>query len=82
MCGKEYEYCHSLGQTHDDVMRWQDVACCPEHGEEYFKAILLSRSGNKTNSTAKSSEIETAEKTPTAQPKAKKSFNTNSKKKG
>ena len=41
ICGKEYIYCYTLRR--DDVFRWQDVACCPEHGSEYFAAILASR---------------------------------------
>ena len=41
ICGKEYPFCYT--NRTDDAFRWQDVACCPEHGAEYFKAILISR---------------------------------------
>lgn len=41
ICGKEYEYCHTEG--HKNIFRWQDVACSPEHGSEYFARILKSR---------------------------------------
>ena len=37
VCGKTYEACATLYKG--TVFRWQDVACCPEHGAEYLKAI-------------------------------------------
>lgn len=40
VCGKEYEYCHTFRPT---TFRWQDVACCLEHGNEYFAQIAASR---------------------------------------
>lgn len=40
ICGKEYEYCRT--ET-NNKFRWQDVACCPEHGAEYFRLIKESR---------------------------------------
>lgn len=42
ICGRTYPYCRSL-KTADGVFRWQDVACCPEHGSEYLAAVLKSR---------------------------------------
>lgn len=44
ICGKQYETCRTLHPIlgHD---RWQDVACCPEHGAQWFAAIYASRSG-------------------------------------
>lgn len=42
VCGKEYEYCHT-NRTVAGVFRWQDVACCPEHGSIYLARILESR---------------------------------------
>lgn len=42
VCGKPYEYCHT-NRTTADIFRWQDVACCPEHGSTYFDMILESR---------------------------------------
>jgi len=41
ICGKEYEYCHTLRSN--TVFRWQDVACCIEHGTEYFAKVAASR---------------------------------------
>ena len=41
-CGKEYEACHTFKRV-AGVFRWQDVACCEEHGANYLAAILASR---------------------------------------
>lgn len=41
ICGKQYEACKSAFDT--NVQRWQDIACCIEHGMEYFKQIEESR---------------------------------------
>ena len=41
ICGKEYEACKSVFDT--TMNRWQDVACCVEHGAEYFARIAESR---------------------------------------
>lgn len=43
VCGKEYEYCHTMRRT-PGVFRYQDVACCPEHGSIYLSRIIASRS--------------------------------------
>ena len=48
VCGKEYEYCHTLRR--DTLFRWQDVACCPEHGSIYFAEIEAVRSGQPVES--------------------------------
>lgn len=42
VCEKEYEYCHTSKRI-PGVFRWQDVACCPEHGSIYFSKIEASR---------------------------------------
>lgn len=42
VCGKEYEACRSARRV-DGVYRWQDVACCVEHGAEYLALIRASR---------------------------------------
>ena len=42
VCGKKYEYCHTQRKD-GDVFRWQDVACCAEHGAEYFKSVMIAR---------------------------------------
>ena len=41
VCGNAYEYCRTLKPG--DMFRWQDVACSPEHGREYFRQIAESR---------------------------------------
>lgn len=41
ICGKEYPFCYTV--RHDNAFRWQDVACCPEHGTEYFKRVQIAR---------------------------------------
>lgn len=43
VCGKEYEACHTLRPNLNSEFRWQEVACCPEHGQEYLRKILESR---------------------------------------
>lgn len=44
VCGGQYEYCHT-NRAVAGVFRWQDVACCPEHGSIYLARILESRGG-------------------------------------
>lgn len=41
VCGKEYEYCHTVRPY--SVFRYQDVACCPEHGAIYLKEVRVAR---------------------------------------
>lgn len=42
ICGVEYPYCYTV--RHDNnPFKWQDVACCQEHGAQYFAEILASR---------------------------------------
>lgn len=42
ICGAEYDGCRTAKAT-PGQFRWQDVACCPEHGSLYFEKILESR---------------------------------------
>lgn len=42
VCGKEYKACAPAYNT-GDMYRWQDVACCQEHGMEYFRLIAEAR---------------------------------------
>lgn len=42
VCGKEYPYCKTVLKN-GEIFRWQDVACCEEHGAEYFSAIMAAR---------------------------------------
>ena len=43
VCGKEYEYCRTNRPA--ELFRWQDVACCPAHGAEYFASVEAARNG-------------------------------------
>jgi len=43
VCGKEYPCCGLSTPPAPGVFRWQNVACCPEHGAIYLKAINESR---------------------------------------
>ena len=47
VCGKEYPYCKTILKD-GDIFRWQDVACCQEHGSEYFAQISASRIERRT----------------------------------
>ena len=48
VCGKEYEYCKTFAPA--DKFRWQDVACSPECGAEYFARVDAARN-NKADET-------------------------------
>jgi hypothetical protein len=43
ICGCEYEACHTQRPYSNGEFRWQDVACCPEHGQEYLRKVLIAR---------------------------------------
>lgn len=42
ICGKEYEHCRTTRRV-EGIFRWQDVACCAEHGSIYLTKIEESR---------------------------------------
>lgn len=42
VCGAEYEGCRTARHI-AGTYRWQDVACCPEHGSIYLERIIASR---------------------------------------
>lgn len=46
VCNKTYEYCRTLKRI-EGVFRWQEVACCPEHGSIYLSKIRASRTASK-----------------------------------
>lgn len=48
VCGAEYEYCRT-NRSVAGVFRWQDVACCPEHGSIYFADVMALRSKEATD---------------------------------
>lgn len=47
VCGIEYQYCKT--ENRSNRFRYQDVSCCPEHGEIYFAQIMKSRSGKNSD---------------------------------
>lgn len=55
ICGKEYEYCHTNRRV-AGLFRWQDVACCSEHGSEYLAKIEASRSGRPIRRMVRATE--------------------------
>lgn len=44
VCGKEYPYCKTASRP--GIFRYQDVACCPEHGSIYLKRVMEARSND------------------------------------
>lgn len=67
VCGKEYEYCHTVRRV-DGVFRYQDVACCPEHGSIYLQRVIASRTEDtepekKVKKSARAKEIHASEST-------------------
>ena len=70
VCGKEYEYCKSM-ITDPKMFRWQDVACCQEHGAIYLAQVMEAR---KKVATAETTKLATdgAESAPTKKRSRKK----------
>lgn len=66
VCGREYEACHTLRPNLNSAFRWQDVACCEEHGAEYLRRIMISR--GQLQEDAKVDELKQADSA--EQPKA------------
>jgi hypothetical protein len=58
VCGKEYPYCKTAFVP--GSFRYQDVACCAEHGQEYLARVIDSRT-EKTSEPEK--KVETVIKT-------------------
>lgn len=58
ICGVEYPYCKTTFVP--GVFRYQDVACCAEHGQEYLAKVMDSRT-EKTPEPEK--KVETVIKT-------------------
>lgn len=56
VCGMEYEACHTLRPNMNNEFRWNEVACCPEHGAEYLRQILISRGELVEKSTTKDND--------------------------
>ena len=60
VCGAEYEYCHTVRRV-AGVFRWQDVACCPEHGSIYLAKIEASRSAQPVADELAEKDVDVAE---------------------
>lgn len=67
VCGKEYEYCRTFLPT---AFRWQDVACCQEHAQEYLALVEASRAKPQAENTAEEPAKETATVKPTRKKKS------------
>lgn len=49
ICGKEYAACkNAVRNPYSKTFRWQEVACSPECGSEYFRRIQESRKQQAT----------------------------------
>lgn len=68
ICGKMYDYCKTDRPT--GLFRYQDVACCKEHGEEYFKLILETRSGETAGSKENTNLVDEKDVAANDKPKA------------
>ena len=56
ICGVEYPYCRT--NREDNAFRWQDVACCPEHGAEYLDRIMKSREAEANQTSVDNHEVQ------------------------
>lgn len=71
ICGKEYECCQTNRRV-EGVFRWQDVACCVEHGQEYLDQILKSRTETVPAPAAEETEQIEKPETPVKKKSSKK----------
>lgn len=72
ICGKEYPFCKT--EFVPGSFRYQDVACCAEHGQEYLAKIVESRTEKKTEPAPKTETVvKTTKSTKSVENKAKKS---------
>lgn len=55
ICGKEYKACSPV--YFNGVNRWQDVACCQEHGLEYFEQVEAARNPKPKANTKPEEDI-------------------------
>ena len=61
ICGKEYPYCKT--ERGAGIFRYQDVACCVEHGTQYFAAVEAARNPVKVQAAPAEVESRPQEKT-------------------
>lgn len=55
VCGSEYPYCKT--ELHNNIFRWQDVACSPEHASIYFAKIEESRKKTSNVNTDNADDV-------------------------
>lgn len=80
VCGKEYPYCRTERKV-AGVFRWQDVACCVEHGSIYLDKVLASRDEKPESQSVGSTEdeVKTSDGTTSKSATKKKSRKTSAK---
>lgn len=61
ICGKEYPYCKT--ERRAEIFRYQDVACCPEHGTQYFAKVEAARNPVKIEAVPAEEESKPQAKT-------------------
>lgn len=57
VCGCDYVVCPTAHKN-TKTYRWQDVACCEEHGAQYLREIMASRGMIAADSTADTARVE------------------------
>lgn len=72
ICGREYEACHTLRPNLDNEFRWNDVCCCPEHGAEYLRRVLIARGQLQESEDTGQAREEDAGKKPAKKARARK----------
>lgn len=55
VCGCEYPYCKTASKP--GVIRYQDVACCPEHAVQYFNEVERIRAGITEDAASEDEDI-------------------------
>lgn len=61
ICGKEYPYCKT--ERAAGIFRYQDVACCVEHGTQYFAEVEAARNPVKIQAAPAEVEVKPQVKT-------------------
>lgn len=61
ICGKEYPYCKT--ERNAGIFRYQDVACCVEHGTQYFAEVEAARNPVKVQAAPAEVEVKPQVKT-------------------
>lgn len=69
VCGEEYPYCRT--ERRADIFRWQDVACCSEHGAIYFERVAIARGELPADTDKPAEEKAPVEKKQEREPKRK-----------